>query len=388
MTAGWRSALIVAVFMAAPAGAQEVVESAAPRGPDLTLAGEPLVRIGIVDGPVEYIFGNVTGAVRLADGSIVVADEQSGNVRRFDANGRHMWTSGRSGDGPGEYRGVRLLRHCPGPPITVFDWRPDRITELDLDGNVLATRSLPSVGVHPYNDPACSPDGRLAFTPIPTDVESYDQSVAVGEHYRSSMTLMSLRDDDVATLRSGIPGAERTRHYAEGSGPRWWGKNLVFAPVATGVWYGRADNYELVHLDWTGEVTRIARWTGPDLTVTGERVDSYREAWLARYDDPEARRNFEREYWPDIQDGLPESFPAYEALIALPDGGIWAKTFAWRAPGEELHLLDANGAWLRRLTLPGGTVVLDAGRDWVLLSQRDELGVPTVALYELIETDG
>lgn len=61
---------------------QEVVESRVPSDPDLTLADEPLVRVGIVDGPVEYIFGNVTGAVRLEDGSIVVADEQSGNIRR------------------------------------------------------------------------------------------------------------------------------------------------------------------------------------------------------------------------------------------------------------------------------------------------------------------
>ena len=71
-------------------------------------------------------------------------------------------------------------------------------------------------------------------------------------------------------------------------------------------------------------------------------------------------------------------------MIALRDGAFWVKTHAWLAPGEELHLLDANGAWLRRLTLPGGAAVLDDGRDWVLLRQRDELDVPTVAFYELV----
>ena len=368
--------------------AQEVVESAAPRDPDLTLADEPLVRIGIVDGPLEYIFGNVTGAVRLEDGSIVVADEQSGNLRRYDADGRHIWTSGRPGEGPGEYEGLRLLRNCPGAPLTVFDWRQDRITELDLDGNLLATQSLTSAGVHPYGAPVCSPDGRLVFTPLPDDVYTYDETLAVGEHYRSSMTLMSLWGEEVATLRSGIAGAERTRHYAEGSGPRWWGKDMVFSAEGTGVWYGTADDYELVHLDWMGRVTRVVRWAGPDLTVTDERVDRYREAWLARYEDAEARRNFEREFWPEIRDGLANRFPAYEALLAIPDGGVWAKTFVWRAPGEELHLLDANGAWLRRLTIPGSAVVLDIGADWVLLTRRDELGVPTVVLYELVETGG
>ena len=132
--------LVLAVLAAAPIGAQEVVESAAPRDPDLTIAEQPLVRIGMLDGPLEYIFGNVTGAVRLDDGSIVVVDEQSHNVRRYDANGRHLWTSGREGDGPGEYRGLRLLRNCPGAAITVFDWVQDRITDLDADGNVVDTR--------------------------------------------------------------------------------------------------------------------------------------------------------------------------------------------------------------------------------------------------------
>ncbi|MYG80463.1 MAG: hypothetical protein F4187_01215, partial [Gemmatimonadetes bacterium] len=41
---------------------QTIVESDAPRDPDLVLADEPLVRIGVLDGPMEQIFGNITGA--------------------------------------------------------------------------------------------------------------------------------------------------------------------------------------------------------------------------------------------------------------------------------------------------------------------------------------
>ena len=134
---------------ASPFASQTVAESESPRDPDLTLADEPAVRIGMLDGPMEYIFGNVTGAIRLPDGSVVIADEQSYNVRRYDASGRHMWTSGRHGEGPGEYGGLRLLRGCPGATITVFDWNLDRITELDQDGNVTDTRALNVDGVNP-----------------------------------------------------------------------------------------------------------------------------------------------------------------------------------------------------------------------------------------------
>ena len=127
-------ALILAAYLAgspATLSAQTVVESETPGMPDLTLADEPQVRVGMLDGPTEYLFSTIEGGVRLEDGSIVVADEQTYEIRMFDARGRHVWTSGRQGEGPGEYGGVRLLRGCPGTAITVFDWHLDRITRLD-----------------------------------------------------------------------------------------------------------------------------------------------------------------------------------------------------------------------------------------------------------------
>ena len=371
---------------AALTGAQAVVQSATPRYPDLTLAEEPLVRIGALDGPLEYIFGDVAGAVRMDDGSIVVVDEQSHNVRRYDADGRHLWTSGREGDGPGEYRGLRLLRDCPGAAITVFDWIQDRITQLDLNGNVVDTRALNSIGVNPYGQPACSADGRIVFTPWPEDQGS-PLDRAVGESWRWHTSLTYALGDSVTVLRSGIQGADRTRVSRTSIRPRYWGRNMVFAAVNTGVWFGTADDYELEHVDWTGRVTRIARWAGPDLAVTDAQVQRYREYLSAHDYYADYGDRFERDVWPERRAYLPERFPAYESLLALADGSIWIRMHRWRAPGEELHLLDRDGVWLRRLMMPGGSVLLDAGPDGVLVRQRNAFDVPTVALYELVEAD-
>lgn len=382
-----RLTLALAVLAAAPIGAQEVVESAAPRDPDLMIADQPLVRIGMLVGPLEYIFGDVTGAVRLGDGSIVVADEQSYHVRRYDADGRHLWTSGREGDGPGEYRGLRLLRNCPGAAITVFDWVQDRITELDAEGEVVDTRRLNSIGVNPYGEPGCSADGRLVFRPWPADrVSVVDR--AVGESWRWRMSLKQALADRVTVLRSGIPGAERTRVSRGTVRPSYWGRDMAFATVNTGVWFGTSDDYRLEHVDWTGRVTCIARWAGPDLAVTGEQVQRYREYLSAHDYYADYGDRFAREVWPERRAYLPERFPAYESLLALPDGSVWVRTYRWRGPEEELHLLDRDGVWLRRLMMPAGSVILDAGPDWVIVRQRNELDVPTVALYELIETGG
>ena len=362
---------------------QAIVESDSPREADFVLADEPLVRIGVLDGPMEYMFGKVTGAIRLEDGRVVVADEQSHEVRMFDAGGRHVWTSGRQGEGPGEYGGLRLLRGCPGAAITVFDWHLDRITELDAEGNVTETRGLSAAGVNPYSEPMCAPDGNLVFTPWP---ETDYASLTVGEIYRWSMSLSQTRGDSVIVLRSGIPGTERF-FSGGGSGPRQWGKVMVFAATGTGVWYGSGDDYELEHIDWSGRVTRIARWAGPDRRVTTEHLDRYLRAYLARYDTPEERRRFERERWQGIRDDLPERLPAFETdgLMALPDGSLWVTTFGWRAPEQELHLLHPSGAWVGRVVVPARSTLLDAGPDWVLLMERGEFDEQSVAVYELVE---
>ena len=216
------AALILAGYLAVPEttlAAQTIVESEAPKDADLALGDEPSVRIGILDGPMEYMFGEVTGAIRLEDESVVVADEQSYEVPMFDARGRHLWTSGRKGEEPGEYGGLRLLRGCPGAAITVFDWHLDRITELSLDGEVADTRALSADRVPAYSEPACSPDGSFVFTPWP---ETDYADLAVDEIYRWKMSLNWRRRDGVITLRSGIPGTERF-FSGGGTGPRGHG---------------------------------------------------------------------------------------------------------------------------------------------------------------------
>lgn len=365
---------------------QAIVESDSPREADLVLADEPLVRVGLLDGPDEYLFSNIEGGVRLEDGSIVVADEQSYEIRMFDARGRHVWTSGRQGQGPGEYGGVRLLRGCPGIAIAVFDWHLDRITRLDRDGNVIDTRALAGTGVQPYGSPTCSPDEDLVFVGWPDSEWDVLQRAAVGETYRWEMAVSWERDDSVVTLAEGIPGTER-RRYGGGSGPATWGRSLAFAVAPTGVWYGSADDYELEHVDWTGRITRIARWAGPDLEVTSAHLDRYLSAYLARYDTPAERRSFERESWPGIRDDLPDRFPAYESdgLLALPDGSVWVTTYTRWAPRKELNLLDPDGLWIRRAAIPARSTLLDAGVDWVLLLERGEFDEQSVAVYELVE---
>lgn len=54
-------------------------------------------------GP-EYVFGSISAVALGPQDRVYVADRQSSNVRVFTADGVHLRTIGREGDGPGEFR--------------------------------------------------------------------------------------------------------------------------------------------------------------------------------------------------------------------------------------------------------------------------------------------
>src|SRR5688572_27021186 len=92
----------------------------------------PEVRIGMVDGPPEYLFGGPSRILALRSGSIAVID-WAGDlgdpiVRRYDAQGKFLGNLGRVGEGPGEYRGPTGLAEMPDGRIVLSDPRLRRVT--------------------------------------------------------------------------------------------------------------------------------------------------------------------------------------------------------------------------------------------------------------------
>jgi hypothetical protein len=78
-------------------------------------------------------FFSASSAVRFGDGSVVVANTGTGELRRFDARGRFDWRAGGRGGGPGEFGSlVRIYPHM-GDSILAFD-HSRRISVFDPRG--------------------------------------------------------------------------------------------------------------------------------------------------------------------------------------------------------------------------------------------------------------
>ena len=82
----------------------ETTRAAWLAGTGRSLSPEPELVIGQLDGEAPYLFGEVTGAVRLDDGSVAVTDNQARELRYFDPSGTFIRAVGGAGEGPSEFR--------------------------------------------------------------------------------------------------------------------------------------------------------------------------------------------------------------------------------------------------------------------------------------------
>lgn len=93
-------------------GNTRTVVNYAPRwrpGEEWTVATEPVLTLGMVDGPSQFLFDRIRGVTRLSNGVIVVLNSGDGQLRYYAPDGQHLRSVGRNGDGPGEMRGGRWL---------------------------------------------------------------------------------------------------------------------------------------------------------------------------------------------------------------------------------------------------------------------------------------
>ena len=80
-------------------------------GTEATLV--PEVSIGELDGPEEYLFGWIFSIAVDDDHNVYVFDYQAQHVGVFDAEGNHVETLGRKGEGPGEFDRAESIAMLP-----------------------------------------------------------------------------------------------------------------------------------------------------------------------------------------------------------------------------------------------------------------------------------
>ena len=110
----------------------------------------PGVDIGRLDGPSTEEFVRIVGAIRIANGGIVVADQGPQELKFFDSTGTHQLTAGRRGAGPSEFRALVWIQRWWGDSVVAYDAMSRRLSFFDQRGRLgreVTVRHHPSVGL-------------------------------------------------------------------------------------------------------------------------------------------------------------------------------------------------------------------------------------------------
>ncbi len=131
-------------------GAQRIVGSPASiaRAPTgWMVEPEPSFVVGQVTGPHPYLFDGITGVVQLADGSVLVADSGSRELRIFGLDGSFRRSAGGAGQGPGEFLSLSLAPSAGTDSVIVYDPRQGRYTIFDESVQNFRTSRFESSGI-------------------------------------------------------------------------------------------------------------------------------------------------------------------------------------------------------------------------------------------------
>jgi hypothetical protein len=352
----------------------------------IVITREPEVRIGARDGPDGDALHLVSGALRLGDGRIVIANRGTSELRFYDAAGKEISRVGRAGEGPGEFGILRTLSRMHGDTLAVWDSRLRRLTYIGPDGRILET-------VHPDIETRTSTSSvtgvaRAWAAPVGTiimleDTELLDSHGEDGPTRDTAAILIHERTGEQRVRIGPLPGVEWLRRPGAGM-VRPFG-HLFLLALGRDYFYtgsgkpGRIDRY-----DYDGARLASLRIPLEPVPVSDADYTAVVDSFLLRL--AEDSRPRARDYLHSF--ARPVARPVYSALFVDGLDRLWIRIHhpPW-GQFQDWWVVDGEARAAARVRLPRDVTVLDASDDEVILIVRDALGVEQVHVHRLIATN-
>ena len=315
------------------------------------------------------------------DGSVVVADRGSQEVRLYSSSGESLGSVGGAGDGPGEFRNLWKLE-LAAEGILALD-QQGRITVFAADLGPTGTIDV-AARVFDLHD--------LSDGTVLVEVRSLPETPPGPQVIRGSSTLLryDLNGTRIDSLGE-IAGYEEVSRVIDDqyiSGRPLFGREGHVAANRDVILEGSADLMEVRELSVTGDVVRILRIPDYPLSLTDEEVAAEREAQFDVELPPGA--TFPPPLHQFIEElPAPAARPAYADILVDPAGAIWLELYRGRSEQDrpqEWLVLDADGTWLGSVDAPNGFAVMDVTMDAVLGVWTDELGLEHPQVLTLART--
>ena len=375
-----------ASFTARDSAGIQIVESERPRwreGDGWRVDTAPTLTIGsALDSDPAVQFTRISGLARLSDRRIAIVDDQTAELRIFDANGRHLATAGGKGGGPGEHEPPMRLLRLPGDSLLVSGgFMMPRMGLHAGDGRFVRLLEFPPVGEN----------GRPGTLTYRFD----DGSSLVGTGARIVQPQSGTWTDSAAYYRLP-PGGDSATLFASFPAIRFSGNGPNIARVGYSPANEMAQHGNELHIGFP-ESFEFRTYASD-----GRLMRIVRRSWTPIPVDEAARTAFVERTYGDAPPPVRERYvsvltfadhhPAYDDLRTDAEGNVWARaprtdpaSLASRdaAVPTQWSVFDTSGAWLGDVILPAGLEPHEIGPDFVLGVWRDEDGVFYVRMHRL-----
>ena len=336
---------------------------------DWSIRVDPVVDLTLSGSGPRHEFYRVRGMKQRPNGSLMVADGSSLEVRLYSETGVFQGSLGGSGGGPGEFRDLDRIEMAGDTLLALGDGRvtvvaPDLTAVRTFDLDRFIPGLIFTTHLHYLDEGAILPElfspvlpgrgpGGLLWHPVPLllfDMEG-EQIDSIGETRGHEQYVSG-----EGSSRTGGPLFARTSHIAA---------------LGQRIYRGSSEMMQVEELDTSGNLVRILRVPDYPLELTEARIAAEREALIERFAPMGGQQLFENA-------PAAETRPAFADILVDPSGAVWLELYRGESEQnqpEEWLVLDADGTWLGAVEIPDRFNVVDITMDAVLGVWEDELDI-------------
>jgi hypothetical protein len=330
---------------------------------DSALAQVPKVErvseIGCDDCGDARQFASTWDVVITAAGDVLVVDRDAPTLRMFDKGGKPLWSRGRRGAGPGEYKFVLRAALSPDGSVHVVDMGQRRLTRLGRDGSVAKS---------------------LAFPFFPSAAGAKGQA---GE-------IIVLTDDfrGNGTLERWLPGAETPVRIAKVTMPEPGASispSVAVAPNGDIAYVGSTDDYVIHRMASNGQpLPHIVR-SIPRLRRTPEELAAVRarvgmsQAKVAQEMKQSGGRTVKGLESEDHFTYKPHA--SADALRYDDSGRLWVRTQRGTARTTVFDVFGAGGGYIGEVVIPMAVASYSLAGSYLATAGERADGIPVVTIW-------